>query len=454
MNSLPEFVLQNLRQHGLFHPRQKILVAVSGGLDSMVLLGILHELSAVFSWRLTVAHLNHQLRGRASTADERLVIRTAEQLDLPSVTESADVKQLAQAGKISVEMAARQARHDFLARTARRLRIQKIALAHHADDQLELFFLRLLRGSGGEGLSGMPWINPSPGDPRVQLVRPLLNMSKSDLLSFAIAKNLVFHQDATNASLDILRNRVRHLLLPLLRRDYQPALDRVIPRVMDLVGAEADLAMAAAAEWLRDKLGAFGSLPLAVQRRVIHRQLIHSGITPDFHLVEQLRTTPGQPFTLSPQLSVRRSERGDLDLIHPPAPPAPRVAKTVDLGIRPGTIDFGAVRLSWRRLAGSAPLPICSHPGQELFDADKIGLVITLRQWEPGDRFQPSGRSQAVKLQDLFTNQKIPKSERHGLVVAATAAGEIFWVEQLRISERFKLSSTSNRRLLWRWNRP
>ena len=147
-------------------------------------------------------------------------------------------------------MAARQLRHGFLARSARLRHIPTVALAHHTDDQLELFFLRLLRGSGGEGLGGMKWRTRSPADARIQLVRPLLDQPKAVLVEYAAEHGIPYREDASNAVLDFQRNRIRHELLPLLRRKYQPALDRTISRVMDILGAEAELAGRAAAEWL------------------------------------------------------------------------------------------------------------------------------------------------------------------------------------------------------------
>ena len=241
---------ENIRARQLFGPGQRILVAVSGGVDSMVLLHVLHELAAGHGWRLTVAHLNHQLRGRSSEADERLVRRTAQKLQLPLVAERAAVRELARSRGLSLEMAARKLRHDFLARTAKRRHIPVVALAHHADDQLELFFLRLLRGSGGEGLAGMKWRTPSPSDAGIELVRPLLDQPKAVLVEYAADHRIRYREDASNAVLDFQRNRIRHELLPLLRRKYQPALDKTISRVMDIVGAEAEFVGGEAEEWL------------------------------------------------------------------------------------------------------------------------------------------------------------------------------------------------------------
>ncbi|MDB6023305.1 MAG: tRNA(Ile)-lysidine synthetase, partial [Pedosphaera sp.] len=130
-----------------FRRGEAILVAVSGGLDSMVLLHLLSHLAKVKEWRLTVAHFNHQLRGRSSDADERLVERTAKKLGLPFVVDRANVRQYAREHKLSLEMAARKLRHGFLARAAAERNIRTIALAHHANDQVELFFVRLLRGA-------------------------------------------------------------------------------------------------------------------------------------------------------------------------------------------------------------------------------------------------------------------------------------------------------------------
>ena len=322
MSDLLRQVEENIRARQLFGPGQRILVAVSGGVDSMVLLDVLHELAAGQGWRLTVAHLNHQLRGRSSEADERLVRRTAKKLQLPLVAERAAVRELARSRGLSLEMAARELRHDFLARTAKRRHIPVVALAHHADDQLELFFLRLLRGSGGEGLAGMKWRAPSASDAGIQLVRPLLDQPKAVLVEYAADHGIRYREDASNAVLDFQRNRIRHELLPLLRRKYQPALNKTVSRVMDIVGAEAEFVGGEAEEWL-ERMGnpkseirnpkegrrpkceeggadlqrcvTFDELPVAVQRRCVQVQLVGLGIVPEYELVEQLRKRVDRP---------------------------------------------------------------------------------------------------------------------------------------------------------------
>ncbi|MDB6111113.1 MAG: tilS, partial [Pedosphaera sp.] len=277
----------------------------------MALLELFARLSEKYNWRLSVAHFNHQLRGRSSNADERLVARTAKKLGLRFVRESADVQEYASERKLSVEMAARTLRHGFLARVAARLRIRTVALAHHADDQVELFFLRLLRGAGGEGLAGMKWQNPSPQNPRILLTRPLLAQSKTDLQNFAKELGVHFREDATNAQLDFQRNRIRHELLPLLAEKYQPALNRVILRQMDILGAEADCVTQIAKEWLSHP-EAFEALPVAVQRRCLQIQGVEKGVLGHFDLIETLRQTPNRPIAVNDSLLVSRDASGIL----------------------------------------------------------------------------------------------------------------------------------------------
>ena len=228
--NLPERVEHSIRERTLFRGGGKILVAVSGGLDSMVLLHVLARLAKAHQWKLVVAHFNHQLRGRSSAADERLVKRTATRLRLKFHAGRGDVKSPG----------------DIVSPSG----LSVIATAHHADDQVELFFLRLLRGAGGEGLAGMKWKADSPADRRLRLVRPLLNVDKAALAEYAKCVGIAFREDASNRSADILRNRVRLELLPLLRRRFNPAVDKSISRLMEIVSAEAEVVTALSEKWL------------------------------------------------------------------------------------------------------------------------------------------------------------------------------------------------------------
>ena len=457
MTDLLQHVGQNIQNRKLIKRGQVILVAVSGGLDSKTLLDVLHALSARHRWELTVAHFNHQLRGRSSNADEQLVRKTAMALKLPVVVGRANVRKFAKESGLSIEMAARKLRHEFFGRAAKERGIRVVALAHHADDQVELFFLRVLRGAGGEGLAGMKWRSPSPVNKKIMLVRPLLDVTKDELRDFARRNKIHFREDGTNAQLNAPRNRIRNELLPLLRRKYQPGLTRAVLRLMEIVGAEAEVVGETARQWLketgRDGVPTFEKLPVAVQRRALQLQLASLGVAPDFDLVEGLRQSADLPISINSKLSVLRDAKGIVKLEPVPLIGFGSGELTVNLAGRAGEVVFGGMRIRWRLdTGGKFSLPH-GQKARELFDADNIGNEITLRHWRAGDRFRPIGFKSASKLQDLFTNAKIPRARRHSLIVAEAAGGEIFWVEGLRISENFKLTPGTRRRFIWRWHR-
>ena len=454
MTGLLSHVEDSIRARQLLRRGQKVVVAVSGGADSMVLLYLLHKLAPEHRWQLIVAHFNHQLRGRSSDADERLVRKTAKSLGLTCVGGRGQVKARSRQTGQSVEMAARDLRHTFLARTARKWNSRCIALAHHADDQVELFFLRLLRGAGGEGLAGMKWRVPSPVDSRTWLIRPLLDVRRAELTSFAKEHRIAFREDATNASLVHNRNRIRHELLPLLESRYQPGLAKAVLRAMEIIGAEAEFVTAAARDWLAARRRPdFGTLSPAVQRRCLQLQLQRLDVTVDYQTIEWLREKPNCPISICPRVTVSRELGGLVRKLATTVLEFKGDERRVVLTEEGGEVVFSGLRCQWKASQSRLLVRRPTVERCEFFDADSVGSAITLRHWQPGDRFQPIGMPEPVKLQDWFTNQKIPSARRRELVVATTAGGEVFWVEGLRISERFKLTKSTRRRLAWRWQR-
>lgn len=436
--------------------KESILVAVSGGLDSMVLLQVLSYIAEANQWQLTVAHFNHQLRGRSSDADERLVERTAKDLGLPFVVGGGNVREYARRNKLSLEMAARKLRHEFLARAAAKRKISTIALAHHADDQVELFFVRLLRGAGGDGLAGMKWRSRSPANPKIELVRPLLDQPKSALREYAKARNILFREDATNAQVDILRNRIRHELLPLLEKKYQPAITKIVRRQMEILGAESEFVTDAALAWMGKKSHTpFAELPIAIQRKCLQAQLVNMGLPVNFELVEELRENADKRVSIDHGIAIQRDTDGTLHVHQAGRAGFKRGSQSVTIEGQNGSVVFRGKRILWEiaRFAGGTFRAVQRAVNCECLDATKLGTEVLLRHWRPGDRFQPLGMASPIKLQDLFTNHKVPTAERRELIVGETAGGEIFWVEGLRLGERFKLDKSTRYQLKWRWER-
>jgi tRNA(Ile)-lysidine synthetase-like protein len=219
----------------------------------------------------------------------------------------------------------------------------------------------------------------------------------------------------------------------------------------------------------------FDSLPLSLQRRCIQQQLIALGVPTDFTLVERLRESPGKALSAAKGLSassaegeesasrrklealpilVKRDETGEVSLVASRRGPSmfPAESAVFRLHGRAGEINFAGAKFNWRIRSASGASRVRAIQGREVFDAERIGELVRLRHWQPGDRFQPIGMHHSVKLQDLFTNAKIPQDRRHRLVVAEGQDDGIFWVEGLRIGDKYKLSSHARRVLIWRYS--
>jgi tRNA(Ile)-lysidine synthase len=245
-------------------------------------------------------------------------------------------------------------------------------------------------------------------------------------------------------------------LLPLLRRRYQPAIDRLVRRQIDLLSAESEWLAQGAHGWLEQSADPpFAQLHRSLQRRVVETQLTAAGVHPDYELIERLRAEPGRPVTVGPGRRIRLGADGRL---HPDAGPAVLEFSNdflvVDLARSRGSAQFGGREIRWwrtRRRLSDAAIRRQARPGQERFDSDQVGGRIVVRHWRAGDRFQPCGMSRPVKVQDLFTNLRVSREDRHRRLVAVTASGVVFWVEGLRIGEHFRLTSSSRTQLRWCW---
>ncbi len=449
MNSFLERVQSEIAARQLIGRGERVLIAVSGGVDSMVLAHCLAtEFSDEFPARFGVAHFNHQLRGHESDADEAFVRAAAASWDLPFFVGRAAVSETARSQKISVEMAARDLRHRFLADAARENGFSKIALAHHGDDQAELFFLRLLRGGGADGLAGMGWTDPSPANSSMSLIRPLLGMTRREIEQFAAEKSISFRNDSSNDSPEFERNRIRLELMPLIEAKWGTA---GIRRAMEILGAESEFLESRVAAWLERREPEFDALPVALQRRIVWKQLLQWGVAPDFQAIETLRLKREEPVCVSGGVCLARTAAGEL-----------RAVKPNDLTFRDDSaaLDLSASAGRWVRDDGEIfwrKEPVEGQPergeNREHFDAERVGERVVIRRWRPGDRFQPIGLPGPTKLQDLFTNLKVPAEERRRRWVGEAANGELFWVEGIRISDRFKLDKASRTRLKWEWRR-
>jgi tRNA(Ile)-lysidine synthase len=411
----------------------------------MVLLHVLCQLRRAHGWKLEIAHFNHQLRGEASESDERFVRATAEKLSLPFHADKGDVAGLARSKGISIEMAGRELRQVFFARVAVGQKLFHVALAHHADDQVETFWLRLLRGEVGSGLTGMRWKRQAADDPQVTLVRPLLNIFKKELAEYAREQGIEFREDRSNTDLHYQRNRIRHEILPGLEK-YQTQLRAITLRTVEVLASDKDFLGQAALDWRRTGKPGFEALHTALQREVIRLQLVEMSVAPTFELIEDLRSCEEKFFTVSEGREIFRTSGG---LIREKKGSSVRFDKAeASLAlICPGAAQFGDKVVRWQSVKSRGE----REDSVEYFDRDALGEGIVIRHWRPGDRFQPIGAEHSSKLQDLFTNLKVPVAGRHERLVGVAQNSEIFWVEGMRIGEKFKVTPKTKEILRWSW---
>ncbi len=458
-SSLPHQVLAFIRIQNLIQPQDRILVAVSGGPDSTALLHLLHRLAGHWAIALGVAHFDHALRGEASQAEAAWVQDLAASLGLPCHGGSGDVRRYQKDQKVSCQVAARDLRHRFLREVQEKYGYQKIALGHTADDQLELFFLRLLRGTGPEGLKGMR--------PRERgLIRPLLGMSKAALLAWLANEGLPYRQDASNLDRRYRRNQIRLDLIPRLLA-YNPRLPEAVARLQALLQEQEDyLAQEAqrafTAVQLPGEMAGFGlsrpgllELQPVLQKRVLllacaaagvpRQRLTQHHLTALGHLAQRPQT--GGAVSLPGAWQVQRT--GD-QLCWLPASrstvPAPPLAQEVLLApTAAGTCTFLNWTLTWDTFCRSnGPAAGPEDRTTVWLDADCLQFPLKLRQWRPGDRLQPMGLRGTKKLQDLFVDAKIPRDQRPFMPILLSR-DEIIWVVGLRQAEGAKVTPQTRR---------
>jgi tRNA(Ile)-lysidine synthase len=446
-----------IENHKTLANASRWMVAVSGGVDSMVLLHILHCTTEVHGKSIMAAHFNHQLRGDESDKDAEWVRSQCRTKGIDCIEGKGDVRSRAREKGESIEMAARTLRHQFFAKQTELKSTNIIAFAHHADDQLELVLMRLMRGSGPEGLSGMSLYSTSPYDPNLNLWRPLLDFSRNEILEYARSCHIEWREDSSNQGVAHDRNRVRHLLIPKLLQDFGPSVKNGILRSSDLIRSEHVFLNEAANEWEASKtaLKNFKNLQKGLQRELMRRALIRVGVVPEFEWIERLRTvSKDTQLTLPSKVMVTVLEQFPLLIICSNEGSLEFDESSVEVTFEDscGSLTFSDRTVSWELKQGGIEqiFGLNEEKGIELFDAETVGKHILLRHWRAGDRMHPIGTTGCVKLQDWFINEKIEKHRRRRLIVAESLGRGIFWVQGMRISETFKVTSETKKLLVWK----
>ncbi len=463
--NLIQSVLNTIKKFRMIDSGDKLLIAVSGGPDSMALLHVLIELSQVLSFDLTIAHLDHGLRGSDSEKDAKFVKKRALSLNIPFYIEKKDVKSYKKKHRLSLEEAARRVRYDFLDDISAKTRCSKIALGHNADDNAELVLMNMLRGSGPLGLSGIPPVRDK------KYIRPLIEITRSEITEFLTNKNIKYVIDKSNKDIKFTRNRIRHNLIPLLKADYNPEIIRALNRFSSVLREDE--------KWMKSLIEAMygdlvikkepGHILIDIKKILRHeksaiQRIIRKGIKDvkgnlkgitydhiikiaDFikipnkrgylHLPDriQIKIWDGILSISKKTNSLRETGKDHEILKYKYIIDSPRAIIISEIG--------RVLKLSLLTKKSASDF---YHCGQDIafFDMDKISFPIVIRNFRSGDRFRPLGMKGTKKLKKFFADKKVPKKERR-LCPILLCEDKIIWIGGHQIADTVKVTESTEK---------
>ncbi len=464
-------LLAALRQYRLAAPGETLLIAVSGGADSICLLHCLAGLREDLEIDLRAAHLNHRLRPEAD-ADEDYVKHACAQISVPLTSEGYYVKEYQAAYRLTPEEAAREVRYQFLARVAAQVGAARVLVAHTADDDAETVLLHLLRGSGLAGLEGLKALSEwrsTLTDARVELARPLLGVSRAEIMEYCQAHNLSPREDASNFDPAFLRNRVRHELLPYLET-FNPAIREALRRLGHLAGEDLALLEAETERrWQTLAQVADGSvvfkrsdiatLETPLKRRLLRRALAElRGSLKDIEwrhtedMLALLEKPAGKRINLPGGLlmlmgyDTLRLCRAEETIPYPPLPEISRLAVPGVTRLPGWTVNASLVP---KRPAGGKATAADDYTAH--LDADVTGDRLWLRGRARGDHFQPLGMKDSKKVSRFLIAAKVPAAWRDRIPLVIDG-DKIVWLVGQRLDARFRVTPKTRRvlRLVFR----
>lgn len=504
MRPLAQRLLAHIRQHELLKPGERVGVAVSGGIDSVALLRLLLELRSELGIVLSVVHFNHKLRGDESEGDERFVADLARQFDLGFQSESSDVAEHSRVSGVSIETAAREMRYEFFRHQVRdeqatiptlsqntregwgnHTSLDKIVTGHTLDDQAETVLMRMIRGAGLKGLGGIHprlLVEDDDGETCGEIARPLLSFRRRELESYLTEIGQGWREDTTNADTSFTRNRVRKLLMPLLEKEFNPAVAENIAGLAEITRGEEDFWETEVAGWMGtgvhwvqpawaqseregglvqigqagkplrstdadleqkideapwlvtnasvDLLWFLGE-PIAVQRRVVKAIGEHAGLPLEFKHVEEILRCAGEEASSGKQLALPlgwKVERrpGELVFVTPDLrDPVPLRDYEYELPI-PGSVELheAGLRIEAHRVPAGE---VERYNPEHLLDADSLPAPLKVRNWRAGDRFWPQHTKSPKKIKELLQERHVPQPQRK-LWPVVISGEDIIWL--------------------------
>lgn len=454
-----EKVNQTIINYQMIEANDSILVGVSGGVDSVVLLDILVKLRPVYNLTIFVAHLNHGLRGKAADEDEAFVVNLAEKYNVKVYTKKEDMLAYADANKISSEEAGRVLRYAFFDEIMQREKIQKIAIAHNKNDQAETILMRIMRGTGLDGIVGIKPVNG-------RIIRPLLFCSRAEIEAFESTEKLNHREDDTNKENIYTRNTIRNQLIPQLENLYNPNLVEGLSRMGQLLADDLEIIENQLEEILQkiafqrqEKMVSFNrkvflDLSLGLKRRVLRHAIqsiqgdlvnieekhIHNMI----QLISQGKT--GKEIHLTNGWIAKNNY--DFFEISQPSEKYANYEFELEIGKKQ---SFGTFEIE---TFVEDKIKIDFYTKDiflKFFDYDRIKSSLKVRNRRPGDRIVPLGMKGSKKIKDLFIDEKVASDKRNQIPLIV-CGDEIVWVVGYRIGDGFKVSEQTKKVLVVKYN--
>ena len=421
-----------INRYNLIAEGDKVILALSGGIDSMVLAYLLLKTKVQF----VAAHCNFHLRGEESDGDEKFVREYAEKNGIQCFVKHFETEKIAKEQGLSIEMAARDLRYAWFEELRQQLGYDKIAVAHHADDQVETFFINLLRGAGLNGLKGM---KPQNG----VIIRPLLWASREQIRKYAVENQILWREDHTNAESVYLRNKIRNQLLPIFD-ELHPEARQGLYKSLKHLASENELYR----ELLKEKLSQIVVLKddcqiVDKQYFVNSFQLLFEWLRQSGYNTEQcgfihetMRSGIGNHFDSTTHRLV--IGRDDLQLFEIKEDTHEKIQ--IEIGEEE---IHSPVYLYFSQLEKTPDFVIDKSPEVAQLDFDKLKFPLTLRHWRHGDRFHPLGMKGSKLLSDFFVDQKFTEYQKQNVWLLVSADNAIVWVVGHRIDERFKVMDST-----------
>lgn len=449
-------VTKTLKKYNMLTQGEKVVLGVSGGADSIAMLYTLNELID-YGLELIVAHLNHGIRGDEASRDANFVKETAKSLGLTYAYGEVDTLKYKDEHGLSVEDAARTLRYKFFDQVIGKHYATKLATAHTLDDQAETVLMRLIRGSGSKGLSGIPPVSN-------QIIRPLIDTSRSEIEEYLKSKGIKWVEDSTNKSDEFLRNKIRHELIVQLEQ-YNPQIKETLSRTSDILRSEEEFISSEALKYFENVFSLNGSELVGDLKnyRSIAKPLRFSLLRAAIEKINlSLKNISSVHIVSADDFLLSEAASGEIEF-----PDETVIIKGYDtfLATKKSELEHEFSYLiqsegKWGFPELEVEVSILNSDTLDendesvaYFDSKAVELPIEVRNFKPGDRFCPLGMVDSKKLQDYFTDIKLPKFLRSRVPIFITK-GEIMWLGGIRVDNRFKVINRETEVLKMKLKRP